>query len=440
MRTVKVFLFEWKHFIRSPFKIVALVLFMVASIYGLHIGADLYSEQSGEIEKVKELVSEERGESLAMYDSGNLVPKKRKWKNLGEPFWAIEYASIYHYKLPSPAMVYSIGQSEQYGYSKEITVRASPYDSDLVEEIANPERLQTGSLDFSFSLLYLAPLLLLVLLYNLKSLECEQGFMPLIEIQSTSKNIWLFSRMMFYVVLVLLSLVLLMVYGASLTNVFSKAGQAFWQMLTFSLAYLAFWSVLFFLILNGSQSIMGSTLKMIGLYLVFAFVVPATIYQVLSIKHPTNLMTDFADAKLDKRWKLWDQSTDIRFNQLAELFPQIENSPLASDSSRIDLLMRQSTSALENQLQIESIRPIEEENLRRNSFIKRTYFFNPITFFHNKFNSISGTHYNDYQDYRNEIQDLVDKQIETAITDTWENKKVDKQRYLEYIEMLSHDE
>ena len=27
---------------------------------------------------------------------------------------------------------------------------SSPYDADMVEEIANPERLQTGHLDFTF--------------------------------------------------------------------------------------------------------------------------------------------------------------------------------------------------------------------------------------------------------------------------------------------------
>jgi ABC-2 type transport system permease protein len=49
MRSLGVFLYEWKHFVRSPFKIVAIVLFMVASIYGLHNGADLYDKQTNEI-------------------------------------------------------------------------------------------------------------------------------------------------------------------------------------------------------------------------------------------------------------------------------------------------------------------------------------------------------------------------------------------------------
>lgn len=437
MKILDVLLFEWKHFIRSPFKIFALILFIAAGIYGLHVGADLFNEQSDEIEKVEQLVSEERGKYLEMYEKDSLIPEDKTWINLGTPLYAIEYSFIYHNKKPSPAMVYSIGQGEQYGYSKKITRWSSPYDSDLVEEIANPERLQTGSLDFAFALLFLSPLLLLVLLYNLKSLETEQGFLPLIEVQSTSENIWLISRMLFYVIIVLLSLVFLIVYGGRLTSVVSDGDGAFGQMFLYSTAYIIFWSILYFFILKTGKSIMGNSLKMIGLYLVFVFIIPATVSQVLSIKYPTNLMVDFADAKLEKRWDVWGQPSEERQEQLSEMFPEIVNSPISNDESRIDMAIRASTSALENQLQIESIQPIEEANKSRNDFIKSTYIINPVTFFQNKFNSIAGTHYDDYQNYRSEIQFLVDKQIEILIVDMWMDKEVDGKKYEEYIETLS---
>ena len=47
---IQTFLFEWKHFIRAPFKILALVLFIVAGIYGLHNGSELYIQQQTAIE------------------------------------------------------------------------------------------------------------------------------------------------------------------------------------------------------------------------------------------------------------------------------------------------------------------------------------------------------------------------------------------------------
>ena len=64
-------------------------------------------------------------------------------------------------------MVFSVGQSEQYGYYKKVTNWSSTFDSDLAEEIANPERLALGTLDFNFVFIYLCPILITVLIFNI---------------------------------------------------------------------------------------------------------------------------------------------------------------------------------------------------------------------------------------------------------------------------------
>ncbi|MEO1655439.1 MAG: hypothetical protein AAFU64_17990, partial [Bacteroidota bacterium] len=203
---------------------------------------------------------------------------------------------------------------------------------------------------------------------------------------------------------------------------------------------LAFWSFLYYLIIRGGKNIIGNTLKMTGVYLLFAFIIPATIHQLLSIYHPTNLMTDFIDAKLDKRWELWDQAPEQRQAQLNELFPKIVDSPVSKDSTQLDRAIRESTSALENELRKPNIQAIEQENQSKNAFIKSTFWFNPVSFFQNRFNLVTQTHYDDYQAYRNEIQALVDQQIQVLVKDMWQDKKVDEQKYREYYEMLTQQE
>lgn len=439
MNSLAIFLYEWKHFTRNPFKIIALMLYLLASIYGLHKGASLYNKQQAAITEIEQRSENERQSYVNKYNSDSLVPTDRNWINLSEPNWAIEFVEVYHHKSPSAAMVYSIGQSEQYGFSKKITKWASPYDVDLAEEIANPERLQIGTLDFSFALLFLSPLLLLVLLYNIKSAEIEQGFMTLVEVQSASKNTWLISRAMFYFILLLLTNLLLIVYGGLQTNVFVNANAAFWKMLFYNFVYCTFWFALYFFILQRGKSIMGNNLRMIGIYFAFAFIIPAAVYQYLSIKYPTNLMTEFADAKVEKRWQIWDKSDTLRLVELSKLFPIIVNSPILKNDDKRSSAIHESTSALENQLRKASIQPIEIESQVKNDLIEMTFWFNPVTFFQNKLNSISQNHYNDYQKYRTEIQGLVDKQIELLIREMWNDVKVDKQKYLEYCRQLKHN-
>ena len=148
-------------------------------------------------------------------------------------------------------------------------------------------------------------------------------------------------------------------------------------------------------------------------------------------------MTEFIEVR-DKQQVLY--ANDSLFQQkLIDLFPGIVKSPVYMDSTKINLARNESASALVNELKKESIAPIEKENQEKNSMIQATYWFNPLTFFQNKLNQISETHYEDYQQYRNEIQALIDKRTAILVKEIWNDTKVDKKKYLEYREILSEN-
>jgi ABC-2 type transport system permease protein len=434
MKNLNIFLYEWKHFLRNPFKIVALLLFVLASMYGLHNGANLYEKQKTEIEKINQKAEEQKQKIIAYYDKGEKSPEDRPWVDFTTPFWAIWNVPTYAFKTPSPALVYSIGQAEQYGFYKKISVWASPYDSDMAEEIANPERLQTGTLDFAFAVLFLLPLLLLILTYNLKSAEAEQGFLSLIYVQTASKNAWLLSRMLFYVGVLLFVTFALIGYGAMLTDVFASATNAFLQILFYTFLYLAFWAIIYFFILQKGTSILGNTLQMIGVWLLFAFVIPAMVHQIISIAKPANLMTDLIDAKQDGSEKIFAQPDSVVEKQLFTLFPSIQTSKI--DNTKKVTARNFSASALVNDLMKRNISPIEQGNEAKNAIIQQTYWFSPLTFFQNQFNAIAQTHYQDYATYRTDIQNLVDKRVGIMVSDIWNDAIVNKAKYLEYDKQL----
>ncbi|MEM9888466.1 MAG: hypothetical protein AAF849_21405 [Bacteroidota bacterium] len=437
MNGFTIFIYEWKHFLRNPFKVVALLLFMVAGIYGLHNGADLYHQHQAEISKINEEIDEEREKYGAYLDEGKAGPENAPWVDMTTPYWSVWFSYTYHFKTPSPALVYSVGQAEQYGFYKKVNFWASPYDADMGEEIANPERLQTGTLDFAFVLLYLSPLLLLVLLYNVTGLESEQGFMPLIEVQTAAKTTWLLSRVSFYSSMVFGLVVLLLIYGAVLTGVFTSASQAFGKMLVYAFIYLLIWTLSYFLTLRKGKSIISNTLKMVGIWLLFTFILPAALHQWISIEKPANLMVEVIDATRDERQKLYDRPDSIKQAQLDAMFPKIVDSPVARDSTKISRAMSYSTSAYVNDLMKKSTAAIEKEYQERNQLIAQTFWLNPVAFFHNRFNLISETHFNDYQAYRTQIQDMIDKQIEVMVVDMWHDVKVDKVKYVAYQKLLA---
>ncbi len=90
MKNLSIFLYEWKHFIRNPFKVVALLLFVVASVYGLHKGASLYQEQSAEVEKIEQKVREEKQKQIVAYQEGKFTPEDRPRVDLRKPVYAID--------------------------------------------------------------------------------------------------------------------------------------------------------------------------------------------------------------------------------------------------------------------------------------------------------------------------------------------------------------
>lgn len=437
MKGLAIFIFEIKHFWRHPFKVIALLLFIIAAVYGLHNGASLYNKQLTEIRTIEQVSDKKKQEIINYYDKGETGPSTHPWINVTTPFWAIWNTSIYDFKKPSPTMVYSVGQAEQYGFYKRISVWSSPYDADMAQEIANPERLQSGTLDFAFVLLFLLPLLLLILVYNIKASETEQGFIKLIEVQTASKNTWLLSRLLLYLVLLLVVITALLIYGAIITDVFSTHMQSFWNMLLYSFLYLILWTAIYFFILKKGQTIVANTLKMVGVWLLLAFIIPASVQQYISIKKPTNLMIDFIDAQRDEQQELFEQTDEDIQSQLLALFPEIKNSVAVNDSIKSKAAINQSGAALANELVKESIVIIETDNQEKNALIKSTFWFNPVVFFQNKINAITETHYADYQHHRNTIQSSIDAQIETMIMDLWNDVKVDKKRYLEYHKILT---
>ena len=432
MNNLTIFVYEWKHFIRNPFKIVALFLFVAAAAYALHNGASLFQEQVAEIDRISGKAAETKEQTMAFYDKGEKGPKGRPWIDVTTPFWAIWNTPVHHFKSPSPALVFSIGQTEQYGFYKRVTFNSSPYDADMAEEIANPERLQAGTLDFSFVVLYLMPLLLLIWLYNIKGAEGDGGFLPLIYAQTGTKNSWLLTRVGFYSVLMMLVVLALMLYGSILTHVLNSASDSFWQIFATVSGYLFLWALAFTLILYKGESSIANTLKMVGVWLLFAFVIPSAVHQWVATQYPANLMTDLIDAQREEREALYALPDSVFQAHLNKLFPDIPDSPVYQDNNRRNLAMNRSSSALTNELTKKGVVKIEHNSEDRNNLIRSSFWFNPVTFFQNRLNLISRTHYQDYQDYRAEVQLMIDEQIRTMVLDTWRGVVVDKDRYLEY--------
>jgi len=260
--------------------------------------------------------------------------------------------------------------------------------------------------------------------------------MSLIEVQVLSKNSWIVARVGFYSFLALLISYGLILYGSLLMTSLQPIKTAMVPMMLYTFFYILFWSTLFLFIIIKNKNLLSIILKMSFSFILFVFVTPGIVHQLLSINYPVNLMTDLIDVR-DQRQELYGKPHDAINSQLKIIYPQIENGSIMNDSLKVKAALSQSIPALVNSLKKNKIGIVENEIQSKIEFVNKFNIINPIVFFQNRINFLSETHYDNYKAYRNDIQTLIDKQIDVLIEDLWSGRKVDENRYAEYLKIFT---
>ena len=108
----------------------------------------------------------------------------------------------------------------------------------------------------------------------------------------------------------------------------------------------------------------------------------------------------------------------------------------AKDSVISREIVRNGMSAIANHLNINAIEKIEIHNQKKNSLVEICYWFNPLSFFQNKWNSYTSTDYMSYKQYRDDIQQLIDNRLELLVNGTWNKEVLETESYNKYLEKL----
>ena len=107
----KIFQYELLHFFRSPFKIIAFLIFFLAMIYGCQNGFELYKKQMKEIDLIYKKNKDSIDNMMLQYDSIENGTQEKPRRDPTIPYWALWNTPSYAFKIPSQMMVFSIGQS-----------------------------------------------------------------------------------------------------------------------------------------------------------------------------------------------------------------------------------------------------------------------------------------------------------------------------------------
>jgi len=429
--------YEWLHLWRNPFKVVAIILFILAGFYGLQNGYHLYQERTQEVAKIEHEAQQIRDGAEIWIKNGEKGPEERPWVDINTPFWAMWYGNHYLFDKPSLLMNYSIGQSEYFGYYKRLSMWSSAYDSDLTAELSNPEKTALGAFDFTFVWLYLLPLLLIVLCYSIQGLEHDLGFMTLLQVQQSSRIRWIVQRMGAISFFIGVSLFFFMLLPALVSG--TKDGQISSLILLFLYyaGYFLGWLVLWGYMIYHGKSQKEQALRMALVWLVLCIVIPGTVHQAAQLMHPGGLYLSFIDAQRDGQAEIFDQPFEKVYTQVSGKFPELKETYWAVQDSVASQDAQNAIYRMALNLHLnEVIDEILSRQEARNHFIRASYWINPITAIHNRINAMAGTDYTANIAYRKSIQKAGTQYNYRLLMDEWNQVSVDAALFEDYCQLF----
>lgn len=267
--------------------LAALALFAGLFVYAVGNGAAWVRFQERTVEAVRDAERERAGalaEELRAIAAG--AEPASPWRDPRAPNVLGGARGAHPAVLePGPLAALAVGQSDLLPYYYDVSIYTNEQSFLQNGEVENPLNLLVGRFDLAFVIVYLLPLLILALGYNVLSSEREQGTLGLTLSQPVSARRVVLARTLFRA-----TLILGMALGASTLGAWVTGGAEALPRLVLWCGVVVAYALLWFglaLWVNalGRPSAWNATV-LVGAWLVLVVVLPAALNIVAGVLHP----------------------------------------------------------------------------------------------------------------------------------------------------------
>lgn len=306
---------ELRLLVRSKLAVSALVLLLLLFALAVLSGVREVARQQQTIER------------LAGLQQQDLAAQARKYTKGGDAGSAAYYTFHNTWDAPSSTAFLALGLRDAAPYV--LRVRALALQAQLHEgESFNPELALAGRFDFAFVLVYLAPLFLIALLYDLTSGERRSGrLVTLMAMPGAGRWLWL-RRAGLRTTMVFGCLVLPVLAGASISG---TATVAIAGVLLVAAAYLAFWCGLALIVATRGASSAANAMALMGCWAVLILILPTLANAAVT---RAVLVHQGVDVMLEQRQAVhaaWDLPPDTTMEKFFRTHPEWrDTAPLPS--------------------------------------------------------------------------------------------------------------
>jgi ABC-2 type transport system permease protein len=305
----------WRHelriFARQRIALWALLLMAVLASASVAAGLAEAARQQAVIERIQ---PQQAADEAAI----------ARWVSVeGDAGNAAYYSFHATWDPPSALAFAALGQRDVAPYV--LRVRVLGLEGQLQEsENYNAELALPGRFDWAFVLTYIAPLLLIALLHDLRSGEREAGRTALLEASGTAlSRLWL-RRVLWRAGLLFAALALPFMVGALVAGTPIGAAAA---MLALAAAYLAFWTALCWWAGRADRSSVTNAAALAASWLVLTLILPALALVAVNGFIPVRQGVELTLAQRENVHAGWDRPKDETMQAFFREHPEWRNTP-----------------------------------------------------------------------------------------------------------------
>jgi ABC-2 type transport system permease protein len=306
---------------------------------------------------------------------------------------------------PAPLAALSVGQSDLYPYYFKVS-RQSKQTFTTNDEIENPTNLLAGRFDLAFVVIYLFPLLILALSYNLISAEREQGTLAMMMSQPVALRSFVAGKVGMRAVVVLLLAIGFSLAGFLLGGVNLTAEGAWWRLLLWIgivAAYGAFWFALAVAVNAFRKSSATNAMMLAGLWLVFVLLVPSLLNVAVTSAYPVPSRVEMIQATRRASAEATAKGSQL----LAKYF---EDHPELTAGGRADPTDFYTRSIATQEETERLVQPVvdhfDRQVIGQQSLVDRFRFFSPAIVTQAALNDIAGTSVARYRHFLAMVDDF----------------------------------
>ena len=301
------FSYEWRYFRAAKGLVLLCGLLLATGLYGIYYGATEISRQQTHLAALPELTHR------------NVEGLKVKFPGPADAGDIGYYHTTFAVHHPDPWAALSLGLRDvnpSYVKLRLLGLQNQLYATDNT----NPMKVLSGNFDLAFVLVYLFPLLIIALSFNLLSSEREEGILVLLLAQPVRPGTVVAAKLAFRLAIVLGLALLLSAVGMGWAGVPLDGRVATWLALT--VLYCLFWFGVVLVVTALHRPSAVNAVALLGVWLLLVVLVPSLLNLGVAAARPVPQGIELTIKQREEIHGGWDRPKTETMNRFFALYPQ----------------------------------------------------------------------------------------------------------------------